>query len=80
MRREQDRQAKGRSGLVRGDVSLLGKIVQEARHRRLHVTVAIVQPGVSKAVVSEDMRALLGATERFLTETYGMKLRVLGSA
>jgi hypothetical protein len=79
-RREQDRQAKGRTGIIRGDVSLLGKIVQEARHRRLDVTVAIVQPGASKALMSDDMRALLGATERFLMETYGMKLRVLCSS
>jgi superfamily II DNA or RNA helicase len=80
LRREQDRQAKGRTGIIRGDVSLLGKIVQEARHRRLDVTVAIVQPGASKALMSDDMRALLGATERFLMETYGMKLRVLCSS
>lgn len=34
---------------------------------------------MSKARASDDMRALLGAAERFLSETYGMKLRVIAS-
>ena len=79
LRRESDRQAKGATGLVAGDVELLTTIVREARYRKLEVTVVIVQPGISRAKISEDMRALLGGTERFLTETYGMKLRVIGS-
>jgi hypothetical protein len=80
LRRESDRQAKGGTGLITGNVNLLNTIIREARYRKLVVTVVIVQPGLSKVEVSEDMRALLGATERFLTETYGMKLRVIGSA
>jgi superfamily II DNA or RNA helicase len=80
LRRETDRQARGASGLIAGTADSLAAIVQEARYRKLRATVAIVQPGMSKAVASEDMRALLGGTERFLQDTYGMKLRVIGSA
>jgi hypothetical protein len=79
LRREQDRQAAGWSGLVVGEVGTLAAIVRESRVRLLEVTVAVVQPGLSRARVSEDMRALLGGTERYLNETYAMRLRVLGS-
>lgn len=80
LRRERDRQAKGASGLILGTTEKLATIVQEARFSRLNATVVIVQPGLSRRAVSEDMRALLGGTERFLVETHGMKLRVVGSA
>lgn len=79
LRREIARQAAGRTGLVVGDADTLAAIVSQARYLTLRVTIAIVQPGLSKSVVSEDMRTLLGATERFLVETYGMRLRVIGS-
>lgn len=79
LRREVERQGKGASGLVVGNADLLATIAREARYRKLRTSVAIVQPGMSKAAISEDMRALLGATERFLADTYGMRLRVLGS-
>ena len=80
LRRETARQADGRSGLIIGTSEDLAFIVREARFRKLRATVAIVQPGMSKAVASDDMRALLGATERFLGDTHGIALRVLGSA
>jgi hypothetical protein len=76
-RREQQRQAAGKSGLIAGDIETLAAIVGEARYRNLQVTVAIVQPGMSKKKASEDMRTLLGATDRFLAETHGMILRVI---
>ena len=81
LRREDNRQAEGFSGIILGTYQLLAEVVREARVRRLNVTVAIVQPGLSKAKLSssEDIRALLGATDRFLLETHGMKLRVVAS-
>ena len=79
LRREKARQAMGKTGLVIGSVETLAAIVREARFRTLRTTVAIIQPGLAKSKASEDIRALLGATDRFLTETYGMKLRVVGS-
>jgi hypothetical protein len=65
---------------VVGTVDALASIVQEARYWKLQATIVAVQPGMSRAVVSENMRALLGGTDRFLADTYGMKLRVIGSA
>jgi hypothetical protein len=79
LRREKARQEAGKTGLVMGTVQTLAAMVQEARFRTLRTTVAIIQPGLSKAKASEDVLALLGGTDRFLTETYGMKLRVIAS-
>jgi hypothetical protein len=79
LRRERNRQTNGTTGLVVGTLDTLATIVREARYRKLHATVVIVQPGMSKTAISEDMRALLGGTDRFLADTYGMKLRVIGS-
>ena len=78
-RREQKRQSAGKSGLIVGDIATLATIVREARYRTLRVAIAIAQPGMSKSLASDDMRALLGATDRFLFETHGMKLRVIAS-
>jgi hypothetical protein len=78
-RREQQRQAAGKSGLIVGDIATLATIVREARYRTLHAAVAIIQPGMSKSRASDDMRALLGGTDRFLFETHGMRLRVIAS-
>ncbi|MFS0712356.1 DEAD/DEAH box helicase family protein [Microbacterium sp. 2P01SA-2] len=78
-RREQHRQSSGKSGLIAGNIATLAAIVREARYRTLNVSVAIVQPGLSKSLASEDMRALLGGTDRFLLETHGMRLRVIAS-
>lgn len=80
LRREQARQQAGHTGLIKGTPELLAAIVREARYRTLRATVVVVQPGMSKAKVSDDMLALLGGTERFLSDTYGMKFRVAGSA
>jgi len=79
LRREKLRQQNGSSGVVEGDLKALASIVADSRYLKLDTTVMIVQPGMSKAKASEDMRALLGATERFLQETHLMALRVLAS-
>lgn len=80
LRRETMRQRKGQSGLVVGDIDTLTSIVREARFRKLRATIVIVQPGISKTVISEDMRAMLGGVERYLADTHGMALRVIGSS
>lgn len=80
LRREQRRQMNGNSGMIKGDVATLGALVNEARYRELKTTIMVVQPGMSAAGASEDMLALLGATDRFLTETFfHVTFRVLAS-
>ncbi|WP_245564017.1 hypothetical protein [Nocardia testacea] len=79
LKRERNRQANGRTGIIYGDLGLLVAIVEQARFRELRVQVAIVQPGMSRSKASTEMRALLGAVERFLLETYALPLRVIAS-
>ncbi|GAA0585743.1 DEAD/DEAH box helicase family protein [Kribbella sandramycini] len=79
LKRERKRQKQGKNRLIKGDLKELAVLVNEARFRELDVTVAVVQPGMSASKASEDMLALLGATDRFLTETYQMRFRVLAS-
>lgn len=80
LRREQRRQTNGTSGMIKGDVATLVALVNEARYRDMKTTVLVVQPGMSAAKASDDMLALLGATDRFLTETFPqVKFRVLAS-
>lgn len=80
LRREQRRQASGATGILSGDIDSLVAITQNARFLELRTTVAIVQPGLSRTAASEDVRTLLGATERFLQETFEVPLRVIASA
>lgn len=80
LRREQARHLHGRNGLIKGDLQTLAAIVNEARYRELKVSVVVVQPGMSASRASEDMLALLGATDRFLTETFQMAFRVIASS
>lgn len=80
LRRERARQTAGKNGIIKGNLATLATLVNEARYRELNVTVLIVQPGMSKAKASDDMLALLGATERFLGDTLQSPLRVLANA
>jgi hypothetical protein len=41
------------------------------------LSIAIVQPGVSKAAVSDDQLQLLGVTENFLWEMFQLPFRVI---
>ncbi|HGO5291411.1 hypothetical protein [Photobacterium damselae] len=48
-----------------------------ARYASFNVGVAIVQPEVSKAQISNDILSVLGATEAYIDEISGIKLRVI---
>jgi hypothetical protein len=80
MRRESDRIAQGRpSRLERGTTEILLTIKEIATLLPVSLSIAIVQPGVSKATVSEDQLQLLGVTENFLWEMYQLPFRVITS-
>ena len=48
-----------------------------ARYSTFKLGVAIVQPAISKAQVSEDQLSVLGATAAYIDEISGVKLRVV---
>ncbi len=81
MRREALRRDAGRPTRFEiGDVELLHSIREMSRLCRVALSVFIVQPGVSKALVTEDQLRLLGVTENYLKETYQLPFGVFASA
>lgn len=80
MRRENDRISQERpSRLERGTMETLLTIKEIANLLPVSLSIAIVQPGVSKATVSQDQLQLLGVTENFLWEMYQLPFRVITS-
>ncbi|MBX9794669.1 MAG: restriction endonuclease subunit R, partial [Burkholderiaceae bacterium] len=64
----------------RGSEALLLQIRDMSRRSDLKIKVYIVQPGLSKARVSEGQQMLLAVTERFLSDTYEIPFAVMCSA
>lgn len=80
MRRDAKRMASGRrSRFELGDRSALHKLREESVFAQISFAVHIVQPGLSKAQVAQDVLRLLSVTENHLEETYAVPLRVIAS-
>jgi hypothetical protein len=80
MRRESARLSKEKpSRLERGTMDTLLTIKEIANLLPVSLAIVIVQPGVSKATVSEDQLQLLGVTQNFLWEMYQLPFRVITS-
>ena len=81
-RRESKRQTDygGESRFEKGAASDLARIARKARVLDLDFGVFVIQPGLSKAKVTATQLDLLGATETYLIDTYGVPLRVIGSS
>jgi superfamily II DNA or RNA helicase len=78
--REKDRMKKtGVSRFERGDFKHLQEIRNQARSLMPEFRIFIVQPGLSKAGLSDDQRELLGSTELYLYETFGIEFGVIAS-
>ena len=58
------------SRIERGDRALLETLREMSHTTRVTMKIVVVQPGVSKAAVSEPQLRLLSVTEHYLTETY----------
>ena len=69
IRRERKRSQQGRNGLIKGDIAALYALQEKARMLRPRFTIAVVQPGLSKAGVSEAQLELLASSEVYLYET-----------
>lgn len=69
-----------RSGFVRGDTHALYRVADEAHLLRPSLTIALAQPGLSKASVSPAQLELLASTETYVRETANSGLQVFCSA
>ena len=81
LRREKLRLDKGQSSrLEHGNVAFLKRLKASWQDYRYEFNVRIVQPGLSRAAITEEGLHLLAGVETYLLETRAMKLRILGSA
>jgi hypothetical protein len=80
IRREKNRARSGLSGFERGDARLLRSMLERVRTLRAVLTIAVAQPGLSKAIVSTAQLELLASTEVYLHETHLAKFEVFASA
>ncbi|SOY43621.1 DEAD/DEAH box helicase [Cupriavidus taiwanensis] len=77
LRREGARIEAGRSTRIEvGTVERLMQLRDISRTCTVTLRVFIVQPGLSKSTAAEHQLAVLGVTEKFLTETYQIPLHV----
>lgn len=80
IKREQSRvQAGRRSGFEKGDAAALYALLDQVALLRPVLEVTVVQPGLSKAQLSEAQSELLGATDLYLHETATASFRILSS-
>jgi hypothetical protein len=71
LRREAKRQSAGRpTRFERGDLRLVETLREMTRTTRVTLRIVVVQPGVSKAQISNTQLHLLSVTENYLMETY----------
>ncbi len=81
LRRNASRTDAGRSTrFERGDQEVLGRIRDLSRQVAVRFQVFVVQPGLSKAGATANQMRLLAVTERYLSDTYQMRLGVICSA
>jgi superfamily II DNA or RNA helicase len=80
LKREEQRKRKhGTSRIEKGSVEILRMVQNIASLVPISLSIAIVQPGLLKAKVSEDQLQLLGVTKNFIKSHFELPFRVIGS-
>lgn len=80
LRREQSRRRAGyRNGIMKGDDAELFRIMEASKRLRPQFSIAIAQPGMSKAKASPGQRALLAGADAFISIRTGGELEVFSS-
>lgn len=75
--REESWKKEGETRFLKGDMGDLNRLKKFSRHSASFVfEVSIVQPGLLKESVSDDVIQLLGSTEDYLLKTSGAKFNV----
>ncbi|MER2534015.1 MAG: DEAD/DEAH box helicase family protein [Rhizobiaceae bacterium] len=81
LKREQMRRDRELSSRIeRGSAAMIKKLKAGWQDHRFEYDVRIVQPGLSRAAITEEGLHLLAGVETYLLETRAMKLRIIGSA
>jgi phage gp37-like protein len=80
LKREEQRKRKyGTSRIEKGSVEVIRTIQNIATLVPISLSIAIVQPGLSKSAVSEDQLQLLGLTKNFIKSHFELPFRVIAS-
>lgn len=78
LRREAKRARRGApSRIERGDYKLIETLRQMSFTTRVTLKIFVVQPGVSKAAITDPQLRLLSVTENYLLETHRLRLAVV---
>lgn len=79
-RREKTNRGGRPTRFEKGDRKALVSLRRRLRKLRTRFEFFIVQPGLSKAVISPDLASVLGAADTYLRETAGAPLQVIASS
>jgi hypothetical protein len=80
LKREEQRKRKyGTSRIEKGSVEVIRTIQNIATLVPISLSIAIVQPGLSKSAASEDQLQLLGLTKNFIKSHFELPFRVIAS-
>ncbi len=80
LKREEQRKRKHETSRIeKGSVEIIRTIQNIATLVPISLSIAIVQPGLSKAAVSEDQLQLLGVTKNFIKSHFELPFRVIAS-
>jgi superfamily II DNA or RNA helicase len=78
LRRERSRRGRGAASRIElGDEGTIETLRQMSCSTRVALRISIVQPGVSKATISDAQLHLLSVTENYLAETYQIPFRAI---
>ncbi|SLW61680.1 DEAD/DEAH box helicase [Klebsiella variicola] len=78
--RERSRLAKGKASRIeKGNLDDLFNLAKISRYSSFRLGISIVQPAISKAVISNEQLSVLGATETYINEVSGVKLKIIVS-
>lgn len=79
-RRQTQWSKQGASRLLKGGLGTLSYFVEKSRKAKVSLRVAIVQPGLSAARITDDIGRLLATTELFLKRTTEAEFQIICSA
>lgn len=78
-REEQRKRKNGTSRIEKGSAEIIRTIQNIATLVPISLSIAVVQPGLSKSAVSEDQLRLLGVTKNFIKSHFELPFRVIAS-
>jgi superfamily II DNA or RNA helicase len=78
-RRENLKRLVNKSRILKGDLDILDEICNSMRKKPLEIQIFLVQPGINKKNVTQNILKLLYVTANHLDITAGLKLKVIGT-